>query len=46
MALKDILVHLDGAPRSKIRLDVAAKLATQCGAHVIGVHVIDIPSAN
>ena len=46
MALKDILVHLDGTPRSKIRLDVAARLATQCGAHLTGVHVIDIPSAN
>lgn len=46
MALKDILVHLDGTPRTKIRLDVAARLATQCGAHLTGVHVIDIPSAN
>jgi nucleotide-binding universal stress UspA family protein len=46
MALKDILVHLDGTSRSKIRLEVAARLATQCGAHLIGVHVIDIPSAN
>ncbi|HXA22693.1 MAG TPA: universal stress protein [Acetobacteraceae bacterium] len=46
MALKDILVHLDGTPRTKIRLDIAARLATQCGAHLTGVHVIDIPSAN
>ena len=46
MALKDILVHLDGTPRSKLRLEIAARLAVQCGAHLTGVHVIDIPSAN
>jgi nucleotide-binding universal stress UspA family protein len=46
MALKDILVHLDATPRSKVRLEVAARLATQCGAHLTGIHVIDIPSAN
>ena len=46
MALKDILVHLDATPRSKVRLEIAARLATQCGAHLTGVHVIDIPSAN
>jgi nucleotide-binding universal stress UspA family protein len=46
MALKDILVHLDVTPRSKVRLDIAAGLAIKCGAHLTGVHVIDIPSAN
>jgi nucleotide-binding universal stress UspA family protein len=46
MALKDILVHLDATSRSKVRLDVAAQLAMQCGAHLTGIHVIDIPSAN
>jgi nucleotide-binding universal stress UspA family protein len=46
MALKDILVHLDATPRSKVRLEIAARLATQCAAHLTGVHVIDIPSAN
>jgi nucleotide-binding universal stress UspA family protein len=46
MALNDILVHLDATPRSKVRLEVAARLATQCGAHLTGIHVIDIPSAN
>jgi nucleotide-binding universal stress UspA family protein len=46
MALKDILVHLDATPRSKVRLDVAARLAMQAGAHITGLHVIDIPSAN
>jgi nucleotide-binding universal stress UspA family protein len=46
MALKDILVHLDTTPRSKARLDIAARIATQCGAHLTGVHSIDVPSAN
>jgi nucleotide-binding universal stress UspA family protein len=46
MALKDILVHIDGTPRSSARLAVAARLAAQHGAHLSGVHVIDIPSAN
>jgi nucleotide-binding universal stress UspA family protein len=46
MALKDILVHLDATPRSKARLDIAARIATQCGAHLTGVHSIDVPSAN
>jgi nucleotide-binding universal stress UspA family protein len=46
MALKDILVHLDITPRSKARLDIAARIATQCGAHLTGVHSIDVPSAN
>ena len=46
MALKDILVHLDATPRSDTRLAVAARLATQWGAHLTGVHVMDIPSAS
>jgi nucleotide-binding universal stress UspA family protein len=46
MALKDILVHLDVTTRSKVRLEVAARLAVQCGAHLTGIHAIDIPSAN
>ena len=46
MALKDILVHLDTTPRSALRLAVAAGLAARHGAHLTGVHVIDIPSAN
>jgi nucleotide-binding universal stress UspA family protein len=46
MALKDILVHLDTTPRSDARLNIAARLATQCGAHLTAVFVIDIPSAN
>ena len=46
MALKDILVHLDTTPRCAVRLELAARLAMQHNAHLIGVHVIDIPSAN
>ena len=46
MALKDILVHLDPTPRCATRLTVAAGLAARHGAHLTGVHVIDIPSAN
>ena len=45
MALKDILVHLDTTPRCAVRLELAARLAIQHSAHLIGVHVIDIPSA-
>src|SRR5215472_8524838 len=46
MGLKDILVHLDGTPRSAVRREVAAGLAVRHGAHLTGVHVIDIPSVN
>jgi nucleotide-binding universal stress UspA family protein len=46
MALKDILVHVDTTPRSAARLEMAARLAVQHGAHLTGIHVIDIPSAN
>ena len=46
MALKDMLVHLDTTPRCAVRLEIAARLAMQHGAHLTGLHVIDIPSAN
>lgn len=46
MALRDILVHLDVTPRSAARMAIAAALATKHGAHLTGLHVIDIPSAN
>lgn len=46
MSLKDILVHLDVTPRSAVRMELAAGLAVRHGAHLIGVHVIDIPSVN
>ena len=46
MALKDMLVHLDTTPRCAVRMEIAARLAMQHGAHLTGLHVIDIPSAN
>jgi nucleotide-binding universal stress UspA family protein len=44
-AYKDILVQLDDTPRSAVRQAVAAGLARRCGAHLTGLYVIDIPSA-
>ncbi|HEY7578192.1 MAG TPA: universal stress protein [Acetobacteraceae bacterium] len=46
MALKDLLVHVDTTPRSATRTELAARLAIQHNAHLTGLHVIDIPSAN
>jgi nucleotide-binding universal stress UspA family protein len=46
MALKDLLVYVDVTPRSAVRMELAARLAIQHGAHLTGLHVIDIPSAN
>jgi nucleotide-binding universal stress UspA family protein len=43
MKLKDILVHIDASARSVVRLGVAADLAARHGAHLTGLHVIDIP---
>jgi nucleotide-binding universal stress UspA family protein len=43
MALKDILVHLDTTNRCATRLELAARLAVRHGAHLTGLHVIDIP---
>lgn len=42
MALKDILVHLDGTPAAACRLDIAADLAQRHGAHLIGLFVAEI----
>jgi nucleotide-binding universal stress UspA family protein len=44
MAMKDILVHLDGTPRAGVRLDAAATLAAAHGAHLTGVYVIELAS--
>ena len=41
MALKDILLHLDGSPRDAARLDLAAGLAVAHEAHLIGLFVVD-----
>jgi nucleotide-binding universal stress UspA family protein len=46
MALKDLLVYVDVTPRSAARMELAARLAIQHDAHLTGLHVIDIPSAN
>jgi len=45
MALKDVVVHLDPNPRCAVRLGVAARLARRFDAHLTGVQVIDLPSA-
>lgn len=42
MPLKDILVHLDDSPRSAVRLGVAVALAHRHGAHLTGLHVMDV----
>lgn len=42
MALKDILVHLDASERAGARLDIALDLARRHGAHLVGLHVLDI----
>ena len=41
MALKTILLHLDDAPRCVERTRVAAQLAVQHEAHLIGLYAID-----
>ena len=41
MPLKDILVHLDAAPHSAGRLDLAVDLARRHGAHLTALHVVD-----
>jgi nucleotide-binding universal stress UspA family protein len=46
MAFKDILVHLDGGPRSDTRLKVALDLARRHGAHLTGIFVVDIPGSD
>jgi nucleotide-binding universal stress UspA family protein len=42
MALKDILVHLDASEASASRLDIAVDLAQRHGAHLVGLHVVDV----
>lgn len=43
MAIRDILVHLDATAATTARLDLAAKLAQQHRAHLVGLFVIDVP---
>lgn len=42
MALKDILVHLDGSKQAEMRLRLASNLARKHGAHLAVLHVVDI----
>jgi nucleotide-binding universal stress UspA family protein len=42
MKLCDILVHVDASPRAQLRLDIAAALARQHGAHLTALQVIDV----
>jgi nucleotide-binding universal stress UspA family protein len=42
MKLCDILVHIDQSPRAQMRLDIAADLARQHGAHLTALQVIDV----
>src|SRR5258708_1440613 len=40
MALKNIGVFVDATPEGDKRVDYAATLAHQCGAHLAGIHVV------
>jgi nucleotide-binding universal stress UspA family protein len=44
MAIKDIVVHLDGSPQSAGRLALAADLALRHTAHLTALYVIEPPS--
>lgn len=46
MSFKDILVHVDDSPRSSMRVELAVRLAAVSGAHLTGVHVMNIPAAS
>jgi nucleotide-binding universal stress UspA family protein len=43
MTLKNLLVHIDDTPHCAHRLDVAAKLARDFGAHLSGIYVVPLP---
>jgi nucleotide-binding universal stress UspA family protein len=40
MALKNIGVFIDATPEAEKRVDYAATLAHQYGAHLAGIHVV------
>src|SRR6202163_4680569 len=42
MALKNIEVFVDAVPEGEKRVDYAATLAHQCGAHLAGIHVVSV----
>ncbi|MGG5886359.1 universal stress protein [Falsiroseomonas sp. HC035] len=43
MGIRDFLVHLGTDKASSVRLDFAADLAERLSAHLVGLHVIDVP---
>jgi nucleotide-binding universal stress UspA family protein len=43
MSFKDILVHVDATPASRVRLQLALTLARRFGANLSGLHVIPEP---
>ncbi|WP_237217460.1 universal stress protein [Falsiroseomonas oryziterrae] len=43
MSVRDLLVHLDGSPGSAGRLSFGADLAARLSAHLVGLHVVDVP---
>ncbi len=44
MTLKNIGVFVDATPEGEKRIDYAAALAHQCGAHLAGIHVVSAAS--
>jgi nucleotide-binding universal stress UspA family protein len=46
MSLREILVHLDTTPRSAARLSLAAHLAADHRARLVGLGIADVPSAD
>ena len=41
MAIKDLLVHLDGSPQARARLDFAVALAARQGAHLVALYAVE-----
>jgi nucleotide-binding universal stress UspA family protein len=44
MAIKDLMVHLDGFDRSELRLAIGCDLAQRLGAHLMAIHTADTGS--
>jgi nucleotide-binding universal stress UspA family protein len=43
MAIRDFLVHLDAKESATVRLGFASELAARSSAHLVGLHVIEVP---
>lgn len=41
MAIKDLLVHLDGSPQAKARMDFAVALAARHQAHLVALYAVE-----